>query len=151
MAMDETIRKCARTYSQALRLMERYPEYRFFQSSALHLDWMRQYYPAIFEGIRQRVLEGRYEPNGGVWVECDCNIPSGESHRAAVFVWTAVHARTFWLHQRLFLAAGYLWVQCGPAADFARMRCEIFLHHQNRLERSQQIPGGFLCVAGYGW
>lgn len=77
--MDETIRKCARTYSQALRLMERYPEYRFFQSSALHLDWMRQYYPAIFEGIRQRVLEGRYEPNGGVWVECDCNIPSGES------------------------------------------------------------------------
>lgn len=77
--MDETIRKCARTYSQALSLMNRYPEYRFLQSSALHLDWMRQNYPAIFAGIRRRVAEGRYEPNGGVWVECDCNIPSGES------------------------------------------------------------------------
>ena len=77
--VDETIRKCARTYSQALTLMDLYPEYTFIQSSVLHLDWMRQYYPDIYEGIRKRVAEGRYEPNGGVWVECDCNITGGES------------------------------------------------------------------------
>lgn len=77
--VSETIRKCARTYSQALTLMDMYPEYTFMQSSALHLDWMREYYPDIFEGIRQRVAEGRYEPNGGVWVECDCNITGGEA------------------------------------------------------------------------
>ena len=77
--VSETIRKCARTYSQALTLMDMYPEYTFMQSSALHLDWMREYYPDIFEGIKQRVAEGRYEPNGGVWVECDCNITGGES------------------------------------------------------------------------
>ncbi len=77
--VDETIRKCARTYSQTLNLMDIYPEYTFIQSSALHLDWMRQYYPDIFEGIKQKVAEGRYEPNGGVWVECDCNITGGES------------------------------------------------------------------------
>ncbi|MGN1345381.1 MAG: alpha-mannosidase [Eubacteriales bacterium] len=77
--VSETIRKCARTYSQALTLMDMYPDYTFMQSSALHLDWMREYYPDIFEGIRQRVAEGRYEPNGGVWVECDCNITGGES------------------------------------------------------------------------
>lgn len=77
--VEETIRKCARTYSEVLRLMEIYPDYTFIQSSALHLDWMRQYYPDIFEGIRKRVAEGRYEPNGGVWVECDCNITGGES------------------------------------------------------------------------
>lgn len=77
--VEETIRKCARTYSQALTLMDLYPEYTFIQSSALHLDWMRQYYPDIFEGIKARVADGRYEPNGGVWVECDCNITGGES------------------------------------------------------------------------
>ena len=77
--VDETIRKCARTYSQTLNLMDIYPEYTFIQSSALHLDWMRQYYPDIFEGIKQKVAEGRYEPNGGVWVECDCNITGGEA------------------------------------------------------------------------
>ena len=77
--VEETIRKCARTYSQALTLMDLYPEYTFIQSSVLHLDWMRQYYPDIYEKICQRVAEGRYEPNGGVWVECDCNITGGES------------------------------------------------------------------------
>ena len=77
--VSETIRKCARTYAQVLTYMDMYPDYTFIQSSALHLDWMRQYYPAIFEGIRRRVAEGRYEPNGGVWVECDCNITGGES------------------------------------------------------------------------
>jgi len=77
--VEETIRKCARTYSQALTLMDLYPEYTFIQSSVLHLDWMREYYPDIFEGIKERVKEGRYEPNGGVWVECDCNITGGES------------------------------------------------------------------------
>jgi len=77
--VSETIRKCARTYSQTLNLMEMYPDYTFMQSSALHLDWMREYYPDIFEGIREKVAEGRYEPNGGVWVECDCNVTGGES------------------------------------------------------------------------
>ena len=77
--IDETIRKCARTYSQTLNLMDIYPEYTFIQSSALHLDWMREYYPDIFEGIKEKVAEGRYEPNGGVWVECDCNITGGEA------------------------------------------------------------------------
>ena len=76
--VNETIRKCARTYANAMHLMEQYPEYKFIQSSALHSEWMKDYYPDIFEEMKQRVAEGRYEPNGGVYVECDCNITSGE-------------------------------------------------------------------------
>ncbi|MCR5207908.1 MAG: alpha-mannosidase [Eubacterium sp.] len=76
--VSETVRKCARTYSNALHLMEQYPEYKFIQSSALHSEWMKEYYPSIFEEMKKRVAEGRYEPNGGVYVECDCNITSGE-------------------------------------------------------------------------
>ncbi|MBR4727518.1 MAG: alpha-mannosidase [Clostridia bacterium] len=74
----ETVRKCARTYANALHLMERYPTYNFMQSSALHGEWMKLYYPTIFAEMQKRVAEGRYEPNGGVYVECDCNITSGE-------------------------------------------------------------------------
>ena len=76
--VSETIRKCARTYANALRLMEQYPSYKFIQSSALHCEWMKEYYPDIFAEMKKRVAEGRYEPNGGVYVECDCNITSGE-------------------------------------------------------------------------
>ncbi|MBQ9010921.1 MAG: alpha-mannosidase [Clostridia bacterium] len=77
--MTETEKKCARTYAGVLNLMEEYPEYRFIQSSAFHSDWIRRHYPELFERIRQRVAEGRYEPNGGVWVECDCNLTGGET------------------------------------------------------------------------
>ena len=76
--VNETVRKCARTYSNALNLMDIYPSYRFMQSSALHSEWMKEYYPTIFKDMQKRVAEGRYEPNGGVYVECDCNITSGE-------------------------------------------------------------------------
>jgi alpha-mannosidase len=76
---DETIRKCARTYANVLSLMEQYPEYTFIQSSAFHAELMRRHYPAIFAGMKQRIAEGRWEPNGGVWIECDCNLVSGES------------------------------------------------------------------------
>ncbi len=77
--MSETEKKCARTYAGVLNLMEEYPEYRFIQSSAFHSDWIRRHYPELFERIRRRVSEGRYEPNGGVWVECDCNLTGGET------------------------------------------------------------------------
>ncbi len=76
--VSETIRKSARTFSNVCSLMDRYPEYKFIQSSALHLDWLKRYYPDVFERISKYIKEGRYEPNGGVWVECDCNITSGE-------------------------------------------------------------------------
>jgi alpha-mannosidase len=76
---DETIRKCARTYANVLSIMEQYPEYTFIQSSAFHAELMHRHYPDIFEGMKQRIAEGRWEPNGGVWIECDCNLVSGES------------------------------------------------------------------------
>lgn len=74
----ETLKKCARTYANQMNLMEQYPEYLFIQSSAYHSELIKEHYPALFEQIKKRVQEGRYEPNGGVYIECDCNIPSGE-------------------------------------------------------------------------
>lgn len=82
----ETEKKCARTYANQMNLMDQYPEYTFVQSSAYHGDIIKRMYPALFEDIRKRVAEGRYEPNGGVWIECDCNIPSGE-YMIRQFVW----------------------------------------------------------------
>ena len=39
--IPKTIKKCARTYANQLALMEEYPEYRFIQSSAFHLELIR--------------------------------------------------------------------------------------------------------------
>ena len=75
----ETERKCARTFSSVLNLMEQYPEFVFLQSSPYHADIMRREYPDIFRRLRAMVRAGRWEPNGAMWVEPDCNIPGGEA------------------------------------------------------------------------
>ena len=90
--IDETIKKCARTYANQLNLMDQYPDYLFIQSSALHLKFMEEHYPKLFERIKKRILEGRYEPNGGVWVECDCNITGGE-FMVRQFLWGQNYTR----------------------------------------------------------
>ena len=77
--IEETARKCARTYSSVLNLMEQYPEFTFVQSTPFHAELMRRHYPEVFEGIKARVAEGRWEPNGGMWIECDANLTGGES------------------------------------------------------------------------
>ncbi|MEL6207312.1 MAG: alpha-mannosidase, partial [Pseudomonadota bacterium] len=71
--------KNARTYSNVLRLMERYPEFRFSHSQPQLYAWTEQDYPEIFERIRARVAEGRWEILGGMWVEPDGNMPGPES------------------------------------------------------------------------
>lgn len=90
--IDETIKKCARTYSNQMNLMDRDADYTFMQSSAYHLKWMEMYYPALFEAIKKRILEGRYEPNGGVYVESDGNIPGGE-YLIRQFLWGMRYTR----------------------------------------------------------
>jgi len=77
--LRHTREKAARTFATALRLMERYPEYTFIQTQPQLYDYIRGDYPEIYEQIRPRVEEGRWEAEGGMWLEPDCNIPSGES------------------------------------------------------------------------
>jgi len=76
--------------------MERYPEHRFVCSSAQvsvswHIPgsvlttartqqykWLEQLYPKLFERVKAKILEGKFHPVGGSWVENDANMPSGE-------------------------------------------------------------------------
>lgn len=75
--LRETVRKCARTLSTALTLMREYPDYHFACSQAQQHVWMRDRYPELFAQMRDRAGEGRFEPVGSMWVEPDCNVPSG--------------------------------------------------------------------------
>jgi alpha-mannosidase len=77
--VDETRRKAIRTSATALRLMEQYPEYRFGFSQPQMYEWIEEDSPELFEEIRTRVEEGRWELFGALWVEPDTNIPSVES------------------------------------------------------------------------
>ncbi len=77
--VSQTRRKNARTSLNVLRLMERFPGYRFSHSQPALYKMTQEDYPDVFEGIRERVAEGRWEPMGGMWVEPDTNIPGPEA------------------------------------------------------------------------
>ncbi len=77
--LGQTRRKAGRTFSNVLRLMEQYDDYHFSQSQPQLYKYTEQNYPEIFEGIKARVKEGRWELIGGMWVEPDCNATGPES------------------------------------------------------------------------
>ncbi len=75
----ETVRKVSRTFSTMNTLMKEYPDFVYTQSQPLLYAFAKEHYPELYEQIKQRVAEGRWELVGGMWVEPDLNIPSGES------------------------------------------------------------------------
>ena len=75
----ETRRKVARTVANALALMDDDPEFKYAMSSAQQYAWLEQDHPDIFARMKERIAEGRFIPVGGMWVESDGMLPTGES------------------------------------------------------------------------
>ncbi len=123
--LAETWRKCARTFGSNLNLMEQYPEYMFLQSSPCQTEMIRQEYPGIFKRLKKMVAEGRWEPNGGMWVEPDCNIPSGEAFVRQVLVaqqstreMFGYNANTLWMPDVFGYSAALPQILKGCGVDY---------------------------------
>lgn len=100
----ETVRKCARTFANQLSLMERYPEFVFGASQPQHFVFVKEHYPQLYERMKVAVAEGRLEPQGGMWVEADCNIISGES-----MVRQILHGKNFF-RDEFGIDVNHLWL-----------------------------------------
>ncbi|HIU63042.1 MAG TPA: alpha-mannosidase [Candidatus Caccalectryoclostridium excrementigallinarum] len=77
--LRETRRKIGRTFANQLRNIKKYDNFIFAESQAQMFTWLKEDYPEVFEQVKKYVAEGRIELQGGMWVESDCNLPSGES------------------------------------------------------------------------
>lgn len=77
--VKEIHRKCARTFSNNIALMKKYPDFKFTQSQAAVYSFIKDCYPEIFEEVKKYVKNGQWEITGNAWVEADTNIASGES------------------------------------------------------------------------
>ncbi|MBA3686653.1 MAG: alpha-mannosidase, partial [Planctomycetes bacterium] len=77
--LQETERKCSRTFASQLALMREYPEYKFLQSQA-HLYWMvKTRYPQLYQRVKAAAKKGQWVVDGAMWVEPDTNVTGGES------------------------------------------------------------------------
>ncbi|MEG1570764.1 MAG: alpha-mannosidase [Clostridia bacterium] len=77
--VEQTREKVARSFATVLKLMDEYPQYKFMSSQPQLYVFLKERYPELYERVKQRIREGRWEPEGGMWVEADCNLTSGES------------------------------------------------------------------------
>ena len=68
------------TCRSALDLMKEFPQLTFSRGAAATYRWIEEDSPAMFDEIRARVAEGRWEIVNGWWEQPDCNLPCGESY-----------------------------------------------------------------------
>lgn len=77
--VEQTREKTGRSFATVLKLMEEYPNYKFMSSQPQLYMFLKERYPELYAKVKERVKEGRWEPEGGMWVESDTNLTSGES------------------------------------------------------------------------
>ena len=74
-----TREKIKRSFGTVLELMDQYPEYIFMSSQAQLYAYLKEDLPELYERLQERVRQGRWEVEGAMWLEADCNVTSGES------------------------------------------------------------------------
>ncbi|MBO5796717.1 MAG: alpha-mannosidase, partial [Clostridia bacterium] len=75
----ETARKIHRTFAAQVNHMDRYPDYKFLQSQPHLYQMTKELYPDLYARIKEKVAAGQWIAEGGMWVEADTNVPSGEA------------------------------------------------------------------------
>lgn len=76
---EQTREKVQRSFGTVKELMKLYPEYRFMSSQALLYKYLKEEAPETYEEVKQLIRDGKWECEGSMWVEADCNLTSGES------------------------------------------------------------------------
>ncbi|MDR1766521.1 MAG: glycosyl hydrolase-related protein [Lachnospiraceae bacterium] len=87
-------RKAARTFGTAIDFMGRYPGYRFFASQPQLYKYIKEDYPELYAEIKRLTREGRFEQEGAMWLEADCNLIGGES-----MVRQLIHGKRFMMEE----------------------------------------------------
>ncbi|MEP7115900.1 MAG: alpha-mannosidase, partial [Ilumatobacteraceae bacterium] len=136
----ESIRKCARSFSSAVRLMDDYPEYQFLCSQAVHYAWMEEHYPELFERIRKKVESGQFQPVGGMWVEPDMNLPSGESIVRQFVLGQRYFESRFGIRNREVWIPDVFGYPASLPQIFRAAGCDRFVTQKLRYNRQNRFP-----------
>ncbi len=100
--IEETWRKCQRSFANVLALMDDYPDFKFACSQAAQYAVIEEMDPDLFARIKAKAAAGQWIPIGGSWVEPDCNLPSGEAMCRQFLYGQRYFERTFGARARTF-------------------------------------------------
>ena len=113
------VQKNLRTVLIQLRLMDRYPDFKYTHTQPYVYETLEKYYPDVFAELQEKVARGQFEPVGAMYVEPDCNIPAAES-----LIRQCLYGQQ--TYQRMFgKRVNNAWLPDDSAADFEKMRCGL--------------------------
>jgi alpha-mannosidase len=137
--LEQTRHKAARSFATVLHLMDRFPEYKFMSSQPVLYQMVKEDQPELYERIKARVAEGRWQPEGGMWLEADCNLTGGESlvrqflHGQEFFEREfGKRSRILWLPDVFGYSAALPQIMKGAGIDYF-MTTKISWNEYNRL------------------
>ena len=136
----ESVRKTARTFASQLELIRQYPDYVFGASAPQHFLFLKEYYPELYAEVKKAVAAGRIEPQGGMWVEADCNLTGGEA-----MVRQFVHGKNFFRDEFGFEVKN-LWIPdvFGYSAAMPQIirkaNCDYFLTQKISWNQVNRFP-----------
>ncbi|MDD3153512.1 MAG: glycoside hydrolase family 38 C-terminal domain-containing protein [Victivallaceae bacterium] len=138
--MREAIRKSARTFASQIYNIERYPGYVFGASQPHNYQSVKQNYPGLYRKIKEKIRQGSWELQGGMWVEADCNLTSGES-----LVRQFLHGKNFFMDE-FGVEVKSLWLPdvFGYSAALPQIirlaRCDSFLTQKLSWNQFNKFP-----------
>ncbi|MBW4554999.1 MAG: alpha-mannosidase [Trichormus sp. ATA11-4-KO1] len=77
--VSETWRAAQNTFESVLKLQQDFPELIFCHSTPALYAWVEEHRPDLFRAIQEAVAAGCWEVVGGLWVEPELNLITGES------------------------------------------------------------------------
>ncbi len=85
--IQDTIRDSVKnTLADNFALFEKYPHYRMNFEGAFRYALAKEYYPELYEKLKEYVAEGKWNVSGSQWDATDTNVPSSEAYMRQILL-----------------------------------------------------------------
>ena len=128
--------------------MDDYPDYHFTCSQAAQYEWIEHGHPALFERIRDKVAAGQWHPVGGMWVEPDMNLPSGESIVRQLVLGQRYFESKFGMRSSVIWIPDVFGYPASLPQIFRAGRVLTLRHPEAELEQAERVPALDVLVGG---
>lgn len=146
--LDQTREKVIRSFASVLYLMDKFPEYTFMSSQPQLYAYLKADFPSLYEKIKEKVAEGRWEAEGSMWLEADCNLISGESMIRQILYGKRFFREEFGVENRVLWLPDVFGYSAAMPQIMRKSGIDYFMTTKIAWNDTNQIPGDTMYWRG---